>query len=328
MADKEFVRHLNSLIRIDKRKRLKAPKLRAAIPGSSGVAEIGSELPTDLTEYLYVRHYGGGLTGNPVYKYSPDGSAPVLEGQAGGRGFLGIHGDDIYGGDLLGEDVFKNASNHISTGLSQALVATNSTHIIVQDDVFEIYRYLLDGTYVDDFALPIVFMGAQTHVANDTAIGFTYSHAVSDDRMALSDMTGTLLGSETYENISYQGLSAAAKDVIAFCDPDSGYTNYQFKVFNNLGTKIATYSLSTSTINAAIGGNLDAFGITSNRLYLFGRSTGTPKCMIYEHTLTMTGSDATSGSLGSLLYTIDTPQTNNNATALYQSTAMDGALFA
>jgi len=329
MADKKFIRELNSLIRIDKRKRLKVPALRPALPGGIGEATIGAELPSeDIVEYLYILHRGGGLTNNPVYKYDGDGSSPVLVGQAGGRGNVGFHTADLFGGNLSGEDVYKNASSFISTGLSSVRVGVNSTHIIVQDDVFEIYRYLLDGTYVNTFALPIVFMGAQSHVVNDVVIGFTYSHAVSDDRMAICDMTGSLLGSETYENISYQNLSAAAKDVVMFVDPNSGFTNYQLKIFNNAGTKIATHSFATGSLNTALGGDLDAVGITSDRIYLFGRSSGTPNCLIYEHTLTMGGGVATASTLGSLLYTVATPQSNNNATTQQQSTAMDGALFA
>jgi len=329
MADKKFIRELNSLIRIDKRKRLKSPNLRPSLLGGVGIAGAGEDLqPVSSTEYMYMLHYGGGIIGNKVYQYDGIGTAPVLIGEAGGRGRVGFHTADLYGGNLSGQEVYKNAATHISTGLSQVMVGVNSTHIIVQNDVFEIYRYLLDGTYVDTFTLPIVFMGAQNHAVNDTVIGFTYTHATADDRMAISDMSGTLLGSDTYDNISYQTLNAAAKDVVVFVDPDGSYTNYQIKVFNNAGTKIATHLLATGTLNTALGGDLDAIGVTSDRIYLFGRSSGVPNCLIYEHTLTMGGGVATSAALGALLYTVATPQNNNNASLFFQSAAMDGALMA
>lgn len=331
MADRKFIRDLNSLIRHDTRKRLKLAAVRGDIAAGVGVATAGddAEIIPELEELMYIRHYGGGVT-NGVYSYDKAGGSPILVGNSSVRVGLGMNDGSIYAGEFSGSDIYKDSSFLFDTTLVDiAGVAVNSTHIVVQDTSYNVHRYLLDGTFVDTFALPKDFVGAQIHMANDHGVGYMHD-VVGGSAMAIMDYSGVRIANVSYENISYTTAHGCCKSVFVFCDPDNSYSNYQFKVFNNDGTLIATHSISTASLNADLGFQLSALGVTEDRLFLFG-STNTavaPNCLIYEHTLTLDGTGlALTSVLGSQLYSVPTPQINNNAFATWQSTAIDGTLM-
>lgn len=329
MADKKFIRDLNSLIRIDQRKRLKLPASRPNILGGIGIASASTFVEPIVEELMYIRHFGGGVATNSVWIYGPNGEAPVLHAVAGDRGGLGINNGDTYSGNLFGPDIYKNGTLFVSTGLPYAILAANSTHVIVQDDLYNAHRYTLDGTFVDTFLLPHDFAGGQNHCANNHLIGYRNSVA-SGDAMALCDFSGVQVASEIYEDFGNSHAYAASKYVTAFVDGQAvSPFDHLIKLFNNAGTKIATYNIGKLFLQTEMNGSLSAIGITSNRIFFFGCSSGVPNCVIYEHTLTIDGSGlATAGVLGSHLYTVATPQNNNSIYQVYQQAVVESLSMA
>ena len=316
MADKKYIRDLNSLIRFNPRKRLKTPPLRNSILGGRGLAELGEPEPTDAgAQNMYFNHP------SPVgaYEYLSDGSAPSLFGSIGGNSGLGIVGADVFSSDANQGLVYKNGSSFFSTVNSYARVAANSTKLVVENGDYTVSLYDHDGTFDRTFSLPF---GWQTSgvpfAAND--VGVAYIHdTTSGTEMIMSDYAGVQLSSTLFNDIGNSDMCAASKHCFLFVDRDYNSDEKRLKVFNTAGTLIGTHIIVESTLETALNGQLDAVGITENEIYLVGwNDSSAPNVLIYDLTLTIDGAGlATASALGTLQYTVTSPGVNGAASAVH-----------
>jgi hypothetical protein len=339
MADKKYIRDLNSLIRFNPRKRLKTPPLKNSILGGRGLAELGDTEPFENAEYMYIWHFGGGV--NAIYQYDGDGNAPTQFATGANGGGLGINGADVYDGSFTAGDIYKNGALFFDRVGSHSEVTCNSTRVVCGDasNVIELYNY--DGTFDRSFTIAAGFLDSGTFLtANDAAVSFRdikdTGAQFPPSRVSVCDYTGARLGEYLYVGISdFVDIGACSKYAFLFIGDDVGNNQLKLKIFNNLGADIGTGILDYMATLMALGGgtstsNLSAVGMTKNRIYLFGNSTTqTPNVLIYELTLTIDGSGvATAATVGSLLHTVPVTFQAANNSGNFQQTAMDSALFA
>jgi len=334
MADIKFRRDLNSLIRHPVRKRLRTPALRSPIDGGVGIAEEGDDI-VPINEGVYVRHYGGGITNNDVYFYDAYGAAPVNISNAGVRGGLGVVDGDIYACSASNGSIYKNGSSIKTNSYSGGpWFAAGSSDLIVEEANSGYFAYLhtLAGVYTSTTNLPYSFESSTILSANDEVIAYIDAGA-GPERMRLADRSGTsLMTPHDYANTFFINSVACNKSASVFADaPWDGSENIiTLHVFNNAGTLIGEHALAAGSV-AALGGHLSVLGMSENRIYLVGASASQQKVLIYDHTLTINGAGlATNSTIGSLLYTVNTPQSSSNWTYKdgYQEACMDSIRFA
>jgi len=335
MADKKFIRDLNSLIRIDQRKRLKIPAARSAILGGIGMSSVSVDPSLEVEELMYIRHFGGdagAYASNDVYAYDKNGATPIfVQNTLGGFG-LGVNNSDYFASRVVPESgidaLYKNAALFIDPTHLSREARVNSSKIFILDDAKTIYTYDLTGTFLSSFTLDAITLWDARFAVNDEVIGYNRpSDTTSAVEMVIANTSGVVLNAEQYSNQSNSTwMMAACKSGIAFVDYTAGEPfSVLITIFNNAGSRIGTHSIDDPFLRAAVGGRLSSIGITNDRLYIFGASTTTPKCLIYEHSFTLDGTGlATNATLGALLHTVPTPQYNNLAWQVSQSTAMDG----
>ena len=145
--------------------------------------------------------------------------------------------------------------------------------------------------------------------ANDAGVGYIHDQALGVTQMMMSDYSGVELGRLTFNDIGNSDMCAASKHCFVFVDRDFGSDEKRIKVFNTAGTLIGTHVLTETTLEIALGGQLDAIGITENEIYLVGWNSGAiPNVLIYDLTLTIDGSGlATASALGALKATVAAP---------------------
>lgn len=332
MPDKKFIRDLNSLIRTPTRKRLKAAGGRVALPGGSGIAEIGDDEPDDVIQYMYIRHNGGGIL-NDVYRYDPDGGAPTFVINSNAGAGLGVVDGDVFAAVSTNGSIYKNGVSIAGNSYGNGQLAASSFDLIVEEanGGYFLHKFDHSGTFIATQTPPQMWESSVVLAANNEVIAFKDEGPFvqgqgSPARMRIVDRSNTLLGSIDFWNITYADIAACSKHCTLFVNYNGGP---EFHIMNNDGTVIGVHA--TSGLEAACGGTLQTVGITENRIYCFGASATQPYCVIYELTLTLDGTGlATASTLGAVLHSVATPQTNNlaNQGGEWQTAAMDASLFA
>jgi len=332
MADKKYIRDLNSLIRINPRKRLKAPPLKNSISGGRGLAELGKETPTDIgPTAMYMRHYDSGSNLGVIYKYLPDGSTPTLEFDYSPREIgLGVVDDagiiDVYCGsngvgNAAAGAVYKNDNLLVAAVGPTNIVSSNSSYVITQDDNYTMRLYDYAGAIQSTIALPTTSVGSVQHFTNNHGVVY---HSVGtyadDDEMSVADFSGNLIVKVPKVNSAeLYYLSGGSESAFYLVDTDVSFTKNEIGVYSKSGVLAGTYSIDNKYF-VDVNNTESCIGYTDTHLFVFIASTGQSYCDIYEHTLTIDGSgEVTNAVLGAKVATVNSPVSGNRDWVTWES---------
>ena len=343
MADKKYIRDLNSLIRFNPRQRLKTPPLRNAISGGRGLAELGEDEVSELVESIVVYHSIERT--EKVYSYTLDGAPPTLVGSfdAGSDESFGWGASD--NGSTVDifhcrYGVYKNNVELIGfpPGESRSIVSTNSTVICVLDivdaarDPDPIRIYDLDGVFIKQISVDGTDSGQRFMRANDHGIitGATFvNNSVWEERVHIYDFDGVLLLSgpaAQYGDNIFQMYSGASKNAFFVTSINSAYDTFTVTVYNADVVQIGSFSIPVVEIADNVTGVSDnraeCICFTDKGAFIFMDSTTQEKCNIYGYDLTYDVNGVADGfTYNGLIHAVDVPESGNLGYASWNNAA-------
>lgn len=345
MADKKFIRDLNSLIRLDTRTRLKAPASRPAISGGIGIG-LGSIDPLTLPDLMYITIPKDIGEATDIYAFDGVNTPKLAWTMPGFCRAIGVVNGVTFGLNQVADGVDEVISDGSSiltatydptpqTGEAPHRMSVNSNHIILETSGYEagdnyfFKFYYHNGVYSHTVTTQSPSNQWNHFTANNEIMANIYWNAAGDPFTQIMSLDGTQLSltAELRESFFQIGISAASKSVIATLTMEGNYNDYTVRLFNNAGTYIGQYLITG--LRAVVGGVattngcISDIGISDTAIYLTANSNAdsisnnadsvTNKVVaVYSHGLTFTGGLATGLTSAVLVGTVATGKTIAN----------------